>query len=754
MILRSGGARSAIKGDDGDDGVEGPPGFSNKLGFTNYVSSIPNLDTDRDWRMVAPADGWNDTGVIFRGFVTGIDDTHPVNRIQVDSTVILWKDGSNWGAYSVGTIDMAADDDLLVLSDLTLVSSMGALGPLSVGDDIELRYSPEGLTGADGASVAGPPGFSNKLGFTDFVGASSDLDIDREWTVPSADRVSSGWPDDIDFSGYLTSTSENHPVNRLTTDSVVTLWRSGQHWATYALTSVDTADEDDELVLVGNKESSVGDLGTYSIELRYTPPDATEELQEAIDALPDEVSSPPGDLDITPGPGELSVAWIAPNEGPIASGYTLEYRQGGSGAWTTVTLPISRNYTITGLTNGEEYEVRVRAFNVSGAGPWVLGVGTPEEEAAPIVPGVPTDLNVVGGERRIFVYWDVPETGAAADEYEVNWRTASGAWDGKFVTATRHTISILTSIISATTYTVRVSSWRDSRREQSAWVSADVVVSPSTAAPGVPQNLELIGQRSISGICALWEPPITGGGVRTFELRYKLASSSIWGTAITNIISLEYLIGDIAYGEEYDVQVRAKNNAGTSAWTDTASITPDEDLSAVYSADITIGGRTANLVSYVIRTRGYWIDARRLNGGTTLASPSVLSFGSYFTQGSITVNNPDTTITAVAGFYSVADSRNSSQLRNLTLVVSGALANNDNAFVTLGVTSDQSDFPGLVLNRDNASSFQHVSTDILGRTLIGDPTHYSVWKWNNQLLFPVNAPWWDFDDTIALTLSR
>ena len=62
------------------------------------------------------------------------------------------------------------------------------------------------------------------------------------------------------------------------------------------------------------------------------------------------------------------------NSGPAISGYDVGYRQSGStGGYVTRSISGKSTTTdIAGLSAGTDYQVRVRAVNVDGVGPWSL----------------------------------------------------------------------------------------------------------------------------------------------------------------------------------------------------------------------------------------------------------------------------------------------------------------------------------------------------------------------------------------------
>ena len=78
----------------------------------------------------------------------------------------------------------------------------------------------------------------------------------------------------------------------------------------------------------------------------------------------------PTSLTATAGNGQLSLTWTAPAtpHGTITN-YFVEYTASGGSAQYVLTNSTSTSYTLTGLTNGTSYTVRVAAVNFT-AGDW------------------------------------------------------------------------------------------------------------------------------------------------------------------------------------------------------------------------------------------------------------------------------------------------------------------------------------------------------------------------------------------------
>ena len=77
----------------------------------------------------------------------------------------------------------------------------------------------------------------------------------------------------------------------------------------------------------------------------------------------------------TPGDGEVTLSWTAPEDdgGGVISRYEVSSDNGVN--WTNAGLVTT--YTFTGLTNGIEYTFKVRAVNSAGHGEEVTVKATP-----------------------------------------------------------------------------------------------------------------------------------------------------------------------------------------------------------------------------------------------------------------------------------------------------------------------------------------------------------------------------------------
>ncbi len=178
-------------------------------------------------------------------------------------------------------------------------------------------------------------------------------------------------------------------------------------------------------------------------EQRVSSPDPNSTWGHGFIKLstPSQTIGSPSIQSITPGANSLTVQWSAPSNdgGSAVTAYDLRHIQSNASSqadanWTVVqdawtgTGPLQ--YVVTGLTNGVQYDVQVRAVNNAGDGPWsAVAAGT--TMALVTTPGAPGNLTATAnGQTRIDLSWSAPsdDGGAAIDGYRIEVSTNGSTW--------------------------------------------------------------------------------------------------------------------------------------------------------------------------------------------------------------------------------------------------------------------------------------------------------------------------------------
>ena len=315
----------------------------------------------------------------------------------------------------------------------------------------------------------------------------------------------------------------------------------------------------------------------------------------------------PTNLGVSPGDGSLSLSWTAPSG--TVTGYDVHYTSAASGTvandaavqtgaasvgWVNTShTGTTASQTISSLSNGTLYRVRVRAKNGGGSSAWVFGMGTP---VAVNPPGVPRNVRILPGNNAVTLRWQAPASWGdwSASRFVIQeffTDASGGAQFTRSPSATSRTIQRgargsghYASNGQTETWKIRaVSQKPGSDGTQNAhflfsdWVSVTVTV----GVPAVPTGLSAVagdGKLDLS-----WTAPAqNGAAISGYDVHYTSAASgtvtnsaaasgndpsAAWvntshsGTTASQAISA--LAND---GTQYRWRVRAKNSIGAGGW--------------------------------------------------------------------------------------------------------------------------------------------------------------------------------------------
>ena len=142
------------------------------------------------------------------------------------------------------------------------------------------------------------------------------------------------------------------------------------------------------------------------------------------------VPGAPASLTATAGDEEVALVWSAPadDDGTPVTGYEYRFAAGttvpGDTPWQSAGLDLE--WTVTGLTNGQQYAFEVRARNRVGEGEARGALATPVG-----APGAPASLTATEGDEEVALLWSAPadDGGTLVTGYE--YRFAAGSAVGE-----------------------------------------------------------------------------------------------------------------------------------------------------------------------------------------------------------------------------------------------------------------------------------------------------------------------------------
>ncbi len=211
-----------------------------------------------------------------------------------------------------------------------------------------------------------------------------------------------------------------------------------------------------QLTVAADDSINFEDTPSYTLEVSLTIGAATAQATVTVTVTDvEEVPSAPAAPTVTPGVESLAVTWTAPdNNGPAITGYNVEYRLSSSapaGAYTDAghsgTTP---DITIPGLMASVEYQVRVRATNAEGDGPYsALGMGTPMAPTTPTATiSTPTtaiaEADLSGTELAVTLSNTEYVGTLAAVQFTINHGTGASGVTVSGVVRTSPTVATLT----------------------------------------------------------------------------------------------------------------------------------------------------------------------------------------------------------------------------------------------------------------------------------------------------------------------
>ena len=279
----------------------------------------------------------------------------------------------------------------------------------------------------------------------------------------------------------------------------------------------------------------------------------------------------------------LTAAWAAPaNAGPPITDYDYRYQVKSTPGWTEVTNTTitALSATIAGLAEDTKYEVQVLATNDEGTSGWSdSGSASTDANAAPAFTSSATFSAAENQTAAGTVEASDSDAGDSVTGYEIQ----GGADRSKFsIVETSGVLTFrsapnfedATDDDASNTYVVvvRATSGTGAREKTEDQPITVTVTDVEGEAPGVP-GAPTVSSASVSSLTAAWAAPANAGPpITDYDYRYQVKSTPGW-TEVTNttITALSATITGLAEDTEYEVQVRATNDEGTSGWSDSGS---------------------------------------------------------------------------------------------------------------------------------------------------------------------------------------
>ena len=278
----------------------------------------------------------------------------------------------------------------------------------------------------------------------------------------------------------------------------------------------------------------------------------------------------------------VNVSWTAPtNAGPPITDYDYRHQvTSPRGSWTEVTTTTitALGATIAGLAENAGYDVQVRATNDEGTSGWSgSGSGSTDANASPSFTS-PATFNVPENQTSVgTVAASDSDSGDSVTGYAIQGGTDASkflivASTGvvTFASAPNFEAPADTDRDGDYVVVVRAMSGAGARAKTADQTITVTVTDVGGEAPGVPAA-PVVSSASVTSVTVAWTAPANAGpAITDYDYRHRVTLSQGSWTEVTNttITALSATITQLTEDTEYDVQVRATNDEGTSGWSD------------------------------------------------------------------------------------------------------------------------------------------------------------------------------------------
>ena len=270
------------------------------------------------------------------------------------------------------------------------------------------------------------------------------------------------------------------------------------------------------------------------------------------------------------GDGQVILSWTDPGgSGIMKWQYRRTYGTSVFGKWIDIpgSGPDTTTYTVKRLRNGRSYSFQVRAVNVDGKG----GVGDVRAQLmlSPAARSFSLAKNVDGSTTPVALG---SMTLATEDAIFLIYRLTAGD-SGKFAVSPAGELSYIGSgedYEGTRSYRLTVTTTTNDAYSATATLAVTVNVTDVPKPPPAPAAPTVTGKTSTS-VTVTWTAPTVPAGTPAltgYDLRYRPAGSTgaNWEDHDHSGTGTGATIGSLTPGAEYNVQVRAVNEEGTSGW--------------------------------------------------------------------------------------------------------------------------------------------------------------------------------------------
>lgn len=251
--------------------------------------------------------------------------------------------------------------------------------------------------------------------------------------------------------------------------------------------------------------------------------------------------------------------------------FKIERKTGAGGSFAEITSVGANvtSYSNTGLTSGQTYYYRVRAYNAGGYSSY-----SPEANATPggtTAPATPSNLQAVAASSsQINLTWN--DNSNNETNFRIERKTGTGGSFTEITTVNANTTSYSnTGLTASTTYYYRIRAY-NAAGYSSYSPEANATTQATATIPNAPTNLVAL-RTGASQITINWQD--NSGNETGFRIERKAGTSGSWAEITVTAANVTSLANNgLSAGNTFFYRVRATNTAGNSAYSNTAGSSP------------------------------------------------------------------------------------------------------------------------------------------------------------------------------------
>ncbi len=269
---------------------------------------------------------------------------------------------------------------------------------------------------------------------------------------------------------------------------------------------------------------------------------------------------------VVAGNGKLTVNFNPPSRdgGSAITNYAFS-SDGGATFVTLNPAATSSPIEITGLSNGQTYQIQLKAINAQGSG---AATGSSSGTPAPSAPGAPSILSVTpSASSQLTVAFSAPNDNGGSSITNYAYSTDNGATYAALNPASTVSPIVLTGLTNGTTYQIKLKAINSSGQGSA---SAGVPGTPvSASVPGAPTSTRARLTGADANVFVEWTAPASDGGsaITDYVIEYSEDAGANWQVA-SDLVSTttNATFTNFERAKTYIFKVQAINSVGASLY--------------------------------------------------------------------------------------------------------------------------------------------------------------------------------------------